>query len=100
MLKPTVPLLSLVLLFTSSVRADGCAGPVCGTIANASAWTLLYTTNPTENNHCTSCCYFWNWRNGPNGAQQTSCSQASLGTNQSKGGSGVDVDGFTYADRD
>lgn len=87
--KPTLLtfLLSLFLLFFSSVQA--------GTVYNQSPWTLRYTTNPRADTGCTSCCFFWNWRNGSPRSQQTTCTQRNLSSKQSAG-----AEGFCYADVD
>lgn len=101
--KPTLSslltfLLSVVLLFSVPVQADGCIGPICGKIHNKSSWTLLYTTDPRRpGKPCTSCCYFWNWDSD---GEMTTCTQTPLASKGSAGGSSVDVDGFCYADRD
>ena len=69
-----------------------------GHISNQSPWTLKYTTNPSPNAQCTSCCYFWNWRNSSPRGQMCSCTQRDLASRASR--TDVDVDGFTFATRD
>ncbi|KAI9792565.1 MAG: hypothetical protein M1816_002085 [Peltula sp. TS41687] len=77
-------------LFVSSAHA-------AGKVYNQSPWTLKYTTNPSPNNSCRSCCYFWNWQNASPRGQMCSCTQQNLAKTKTSGG---DVDGFCYADRD
>ncbi|KAJ9645953.1 hypothetical protein H2201_005562 [Coniosporium apollinis] len=78
-------------MYISTVQA-------AGKIYNQSPWTLKYTTNPSPNNGCSSCCYFWNWNNASPRGQMCSCTQVNLGSKGSK--TNADVDGFCYADRD
>ncbi|KAH8802207.1 hypothetical protein F5882DRAFT_393178 [Hyaloscypha sp. PMI_1271] len=101
-LRGSLGLLLFSMLLATTVSAGSCSGSFCGTVYNQSPWTLKYTTDPVDLNGgtCTSCCYFWNWNNGSPRGEQTRCTQKSLAKTKSAGGSGVDVDGFCYADRD
>lgn len=69
-----------------------------GVVQNQSPWTLKHTVgNPSPNDNCRSCCYFWNWSNGSPRGRMTSCTQRNLPKRQTTSG---DIDGFCYADRD
>ncbi|KAG8927804.1 hypothetical protein FRC03_009094 [Tulasnella sp. 419] len=85
---------------------------VCGKAVNNTRWTMTYTTNPidracpaTDTSH-PHCCHIMNWGGSFGSDKRVVCRHQALGANSSKGGNTcsannrVDVDAFTYADRD
>jgi hypothetical protein len=88
---------------------------ICGKAVNHTPWTMLYTTDPGATcRNGDSCCRIYNWNDGHgkegdvwSGARDAlvRCHQKPLGSNQSAGGSTcggtkVDVDALTFADRE
>lgn len=93
-------LLVCVLLFTSLVNAGGCDHwwEPCGEVDNDSSYTMAVTLSLGSGPHW---CQVWNWDGGSKVvSKRVKCEQTSLAAHKHLGGGTVDVDAFTYVDRD
>ncbi|MGH3861340.1 hypothetical protein [Actinokineospora sp.] len=69
----------------------------CGEVGNNSSWQMRVTTTLGTGPHF---CDVWNWNGGSASVwKHANCTQVVLERNGHMGGGNVDVDAFTFADR-
>lgn len=89
--------LVLCMSLPSAASAHGCYGPICGKVNNRSKW-IMYTT--VDLGYGVDLCDVWNWNGGKSRVwKQAHCHQVAVGPEGHRGGGGVDVDAFTFNDR-
>jgi hypothetical protein len=89
----------VVVTSASPASAGGCNWYTpCGEVSNNSTWGMHVTTTLGEGPHY---CDVWNWDGGSAQVwKHARCTQEYLGAGSHKGGGNVDVDAFTFNDRD
>ena len=98
-----VALFLVLALWVTTVAGSACNAPPCGRVNNGSPYTLKWADLATGPHYC----QVYNWHGGGGGETWSSsrrkCRQDFVRPGANKGGyfnDRVDVDAFTYADRD
>jgi hypothetical protein len=92
--------LSIAWLWPAAANAGGCDSwyMPCGEVQNSSRWTMYVTTSLGAGPHY---CDVWNSEGGWTWIwKKMRCVQEPLGAGGHRGGGTVDVDAFTFNDRD
>ncbi len=88
-----------VTIPAGAAHAGGCNWYTpCGEVSNYSSWGMYDTLTLGSGPHY---CDVWNWNGGSTPAwMHARCTQEYLGTGVHRGGGNIDVDAFTFNDRD
>jgi hypothetical protein len=90
--------MGVAALTASRASADGCQAGSCGRVTNNTPWNMYVTTTLGSG---PDYCDVWNWEGGQFPSwKHASCTQVLLRPGETMGGDGVDVDAYTFNDRE